>query len=109
MSITDDGSNHAVLRLDHRGEKGPHWQKYGPAAGGIGWDTSLLGLALFLSDDPRADPTEMAKFDESEEGAQFTRTLAGVWRDAHISAGADVGVAQDAADRTVAAYTTSSF
>jgi len=109
VSIADDGAGNVMLRLEHQGQKGPHWDRYGPAAGGIGWDESLLALSLELVEDPRARPSEMAKFGGSPEGLQFTRTLAEAWRDAHISAGADILVAQEAANRTVAAYTASSF
>lgn len=93
------------LELRHGAPAGEHWDTYGPAATGCGWDGALLGFARHL-DDPAAPLTEqMAGFETSPEGLEFTRETGRLWADAHIAAGADERTAREMAARTIAFYT----
>jgi uncharacterized protein YndB with AHSA1/START domain len=80
------------------------WQQFGPAATGIGWDSTLLGLAMHLTTgEVRPDNSE--EWLASDEGVRFMRASADRWADAHIASGADATTARAAADTTFAAYT----
>jgi uncharacterized protein YndB with AHSA1/START domain len=98
---TDGG---ARLALKHTVPDDDHWRRFGPAAPGVGWDSSLLALALFLADDPWATPEQMAKFTASDDGHEFQAATVAAWKDAHIAAGADPTAAQQAADETASFY-----
>jgi hypothetical protein len=37
-----------MLVLTHSGANDDPWAEYGPAAGGLGWDESLLALVLHV-------------------------------------------------------------
>jgi len=84
---------------------GEHWQKFGPAAVGVGWDLNFLGLGLHLvfkaDKPPEADPAWAA----SEEGKAFMRGSAAAWAEAHIACGEDPETARRMAQNTAAFYT----
>jgi uncharacterized protein YndB with AHSA1/START domain len=83
-----------------------HWKQFGPAATGVGWDLSLLGLALHLDSGGQAiDPDENAAWMASDAGKAFMRSSADRWREAHVSAGEDPSVAEAMAIRTADFYT----
>ena len=81
------------------------WAQFGPGAVGIGWELGLMGLAQYLSTSagvtPEAGPAWMA----SAEGKEFMTLSSQRWCDASIASGTDGRAAQEAADRTTAAYT----
>ena len=82
------------------------WQQFGPSATGMGWDSMLLGLALYVGGGQDGiSPAEAAAWVQSDEGKQFMRLSADAWRDAHIADGADPGEAQTASDATYVLYT----
>ncbi|HEV7743074.1 MAG TPA: SRPBCC domain-containing protein [Pseudolysinimonas sp.] len=82
------------------------WQQFGPSATGMGWDSMLLGLALYVGGaQDGVSPAEAAAWVQSDEGKQFMRLSADAWRDAHIADGADPDQAQTASDATYALYT----
>jgi len=58
------------LTLTHTVPRDEHWDTYGPAVNGIGWDSSLAALALHLAMD--ADAAE-------GEEETFIRRLAAEW------------------------------
>lgn len=103
VTITESGS-HATLTLQHTVPDDDHWQTYGPAAAGIGWDSSFLALAFFIADDPRATPEQMATFSTSEEGHEFITATATSWERAHIASGVAPRSAHEAAKRTADFY-----
>jgi len=84
---------------------GEHWQKFGPAAVGVGWDLSFLGLGLHLASGgakpPENDPAWMA----SEEAKTFMRGSADAWAQAHIASGEDAETARRMAGATAKFYT----
>lgn len=58
------------LTLTHTVPRDEHWDTYGPAVNGIGWDSSLAALALHLAMD-----TDAAEGEEET----FIRRLAAEW------------------------------
>ncbi len=89
----------ARLTLVHRpGTADDAWARFGPAATGIGWDLSLLGLALHLV------PGGAGDWAGEEDGARFVELSGEAWRAADVAAGTDPAVAAERADRTVAAF-----
>jgi uncharacterized protein YndB with AHSA1/START domain len=85
-----------------------HWKQFGPGAGGVGWDLSLFGLDLHLDSGGQAiDQDQNDAWMASDEGKAFMRTSADRWREAHVGAGEDPGVAEAMARRTSEFYTNS--
>ena len=80
------------------------WEQFGPGATGVGWDSTLLGLAQHLTTG-EVRPDNSAEWLQTEEGVGFMRLSADRWAEAHIQSGADVATARAAADTTFAAYT----
>jgi uncharacterized protein YndB with AHSA1/START domain len=102
LDLEPAGGAATELLLRHAVGDDDHWATYGPGAVGVGWDLTLLGLALHLGtgaavDDPQAIGT-------SPEGHAFMRRSAADWGAAHRAAGTPAGIADEAAARTSAAY-----
>lgn len=90
--------------LRHTVPADAHWEAFGPAATGCGWDAALYALALHL-EDPAADlMPRLSRFAASPEGAEFTRATADAWFRAHVASGADRKPARKASVRTAAFY-----
>lgn len=82
------------------------WAEFGPGAVGVGWDMLLVGLVLHLKSGGAAvDPAAAMEWMGSAEGKSFVRMSSEQWRRANVAAGTDDVTAQQAADRTTAAYT----
>ena len=87
-------------------ESEAHWAQFGPGATGVGWDLGFLGLALHLdSGGGKIDQDENNAWMTSDAGKAFMRTSAEGWREAHVKAGEDPGVAGEMAKRTGDFYT----
>lgn len=93
-----------LLNLVHEVEADEHWDMYGPAATGVGWDGAFHALALYLAGDSQSNPAEMAKLHTTPEGLQYITDLAEVWREAHVAAGENPAQAEAAATRTAMFY-----
>lgn len=94
------------LELRHIAHVDAHWTQYGPGAGGVGWDLSLLGLARHLAEPgavalPEADPDWM----ESAVAREFVRGASDGWADAAIADGQTESQARAAGERTRRFYT----
>ncbi|XWW92406.1 hypothetical protein V2A60_000329 [Cordyceps javanica] len=89
------------LELLHTFPVDAHWNKYGPGAGGVGWDMTLVGLALHLAGLPKPSEEEWST---SKEAVSFTQRASERWRDAAIEGGEDAKWAREAGDRTTAFY-----
>jgi uncharacterized protein YndB with AHSA1/START domain len=75
------------FELIHAAVVDPHYfPTYGPGAGGVGWDMGLLGLARLLAGE---EVENLAGFDKSPEGREFSRRSAAAWGQAHLAAGGD--------------------
>ncbi|MCA0294629.1 MAG: SRPBCC domain-containing protein [Actinobacteria bacterium] len=82
------------------------WRQFGPSATGIGWDSILLGLALFVGGArDGVAPAEAAAWMAGPEGRRFSQGSADAWAAAHVADGADADAAAMAAAATVALYT----
>ncbi len=95
-----------VLTLSHIAHvDDERWAEYGPGAVGIGWDLTVLGLALHLAAGAGTEKPDTDAWSTSAEGRQFMTTSSERWRDASIAAGTDPAQAAAAALRTTAFYT----
>jgi uncharacterized protein YndB with AHSA1/START domain len=101
VRLTPESAERTRLELEHTMLTGDHWQEYGPGAGGVGWDLSLLGLDRFLVEGRWSE----AACSASPEGKDFSRASAEEWGRAHIAAGASPEEARAAAKRNAAFYT----
>jgi len=84
---------------------GEHWLKYGPAAVGVGWDLSFLGLGLHIASGGAKPPETDPAWAVSDEAKAFMRASADAWAAAHIAAGEDPDTAGRMAANTAAFYT----
>lgn len=93
-----------IMLKDEAGEE--HWHQYGPAATGVGWDLSFLGMALHLESHSGAiDREAVATWMASDKGKSFMHQCADAWGAAHIAAGEQPDIAQAMATRTAEFYT----
>jgi uncharacterized protein YndB with AHSA1/START domain len=95
------------LELEHTAHPSPEWEArgFGPGAVGIGWDLSLLGLALYVTSGVAIDPAQAQAWQVSDEAKEFMRNSSDAWCDADIAGGTPADLARAAADRTTEAYT----
>lgn len=101
------GDGGTTLELVHEAPVDPDFAaQYGPGAVGVGWDLALLGLALHVESGEPVDPEAAAGFTLTPVGIELVRLAATGWADAAVADGDEPGAAREAADRTVAFYTT---
>ena len=107
VSLAQDPKGGTRLELEHIAIVGDHhWDQYGPGAVGVGWDLSLMGLALHLATDGApVDRAESAAWTASPEGKDFMHRSSDGWCRASIAFGTDAPTATAAAERTAAFYT----
>jgi uncharacterized protein YndB with AHSA1/START domain len=106
VTLTPAGDG-TTLELAHEAHVDPdRWGRFGPGAVGVGWDLALMGLGEHIETGARVDKTQALAFPTSPEGVEFVQRAATDWADAAIADGDERAAAQEAADRTVAAYTT---
>ena len=108
VTLTPDPAGGGTrLELHHEAPVDPEfWDQYGPGAVGIGWDLGLLGLAQHLESGEPVDPATAATFHTTPDGRAFIEEAAAGWADAAAADGDDSQKAHEAAERTVAFYTT---
>ena len=105
VSLTPTGAD-TTFTLEHIAHVDEsRWAEFGPGAVGIGWDSGLLGLALYLTSGTTMDPTEAFAWMQSDEGKAFMTTSSEAWRQADVAFGTDPDEAAAAAARCTAAYT----
>lgn len=105
VRVAPAGEDRATLTLEHLAPAGDaSWAEFGPGAGGVGWDLSFLGLALYVGSRGAFDPDAGTSWAGEEDGTRFIALSGGAWHDADVAAGADPATARAAADRTIAAY-----
>ena len=104
VEVSSEGEGRARLALTHSALLSPFWDRYGPGAAGVGWECSLLGLALHSAcpDGPRLNNEEFAA---SSDGKAFLAGSSEAWGRASIAAGTDPAAARGAARETTAFYT----
>ncbi|WP_168211754.1 SRPBCC family protein [Ruania zhangjianzhongii] len=104
VDLIPAGIERTVLRLTHHVPPGDHWETYGPAATGVGWEEALRTLSLHLAGDARGATEEMEEFAGTPEGQQLIRRVADAWGGADHEAGTPAGDAHARAARTAAFY-----
>lgn len=104
MDVLRETETASLLRLTHRCPPGDHWETYGPAAVGVGWEESLRALALFLAGDSRSAPAEMEKFAGTPDGQDLTRRVASAWGREDEESGTPASRAGERVQRTVESY-----
>lgn len=107
VTFVRDGAD-TTIQLRHTISDNDHWETYGPAATGVGWDGSLLALTLLLSGNPGSGRAGMTAFDNTEAGRAFVADTAAAWQQAHVASGVAPDQARASSERTVAFYTTES-
>jgi uncharacterized protein YndB with AHSA1/START domain len=102
VTLAPDGKR-THLVLEHIGPDVPdeHFEKYGPGAGGVGWELGLVGLAHHLETGESA-PSEA---EPTPELKQLIRLAAAEWGRAAIAGGVPEDQARAQAARTAAFYT----
>ncbi|ONI73306.1 hypothetical protein ALI144C_46205 [Actinosynnema sp. ALI-1.44] len=101
VRLAEDPDGRTRLHLEHSFPVNEHWETYGPGAGGVGWDITLVSLTAHLAEKPLPPEEEWTA---SAEGLDFMRRSSAHWGEAGMAAGEDPAWAQAAADRTTAAY-----
>lgn len=99
------GEHGARLELTHLYIIDPEWEaKYGPGAGGVGWDLALAGLGLHASGEVTAPVEASAQWFASQNYRDLVDASSAAWGQAHIASGADEAGARAAAARTAAFF-----
>lgn len=103
LSTVDGGATR--FELTHTGvDTAKNWAEFGPGAVGVGWDTTLLGLALHLPTGGRPLSDPMAWMG-SPEGKAFMSTSSNLWGEALRATGADEAEVAAMVANTTKAYT----
>ena len=103
-SLRRDAADRARLALTHTSLLSEHWETYGPGAVGVGWELTLLGLAIHLAQ-PDAPKVDEAAFAASPDGKALITGSSEAWGQVAAAAGTDPEAASAAARRTTAFYT----
>ncbi|NBB16943.1 polyketide cyclase [Caulobacter sp. SLTY] len=112
------GKSWVTVRLEPKGEQtrlalehimwaddaDQHWKQFGPAAVGVGWDLSFLGLGLHIETGEPVDMEGVNGWSSGDQGKAFMKASAAAWGRAHIACGEDPDVASAMAARTAAFY-----
>src|SRR5690606_20317552 len=94
-----------TLELEHASVVDPdRWTEFGPGAVGVGWDLTLLGLAMYLRGEIIEDPQERAALAFSPEGRQFITESSRAWGEAHAASGGSPEEVATAVKNTTAFY-----
>lgn len=102
VRLTPGPAGDTEFELIHASVVDPHYfPTYGPGAGGVGWDLGLLALARLLAGD---ETENLAEFDKSPEGREFSRRSAAAWGRAHLAAGGDPEQVAAAVEATTKFY-----
>lgn len=104
VAVAADGDD-ARLTLTHSGDvPREFYEQFGPGATGVGWDLSLLGLAVYVATGA-LKPADADEWARGEAGQGFLRASGAAWVDAAIAAGQPADAARAAGERTVGFYT----
>jgi uncharacterized protein YndB with AHSA1/START domain len=105
ITLTEQAPSRTLLRLEHIAHvPDDMWHEYGPGAVGVGWDSGLLGLTLYLAGSGEVTPETATEWLAGEEGQAFIRQSSAAWADAAIADGTDPDQAHAAAANTTAFY-----
>ncbi|MBV5258995.1 SRPBCC family protein [Synechococcus moorigangaii CMS01] len=105
LRLHNAGNGHSRLELTHLYVVDPDWEeKYGPGAGGVGWDLGLAGLALHVSGEVTAPVEASGEWFASQNYRDLVDAAAKAWGEAHTASGAQADEARAAAARTAAFF-----
>jgi uncharacterized protein YndB with AHSA1/START domain len=106
VRLTPETPERTRLTLDHIAHvDDERWAQFGPGAVGLGWDLSLMGLAMHLgAPDQVVDPAVIEAWSVSEEGRTFVTLASEDWRRASVAAGTPEDEAATAARNTTDFY-----
>ena len=103
---TGPGRDEATLELRHTAHPPEEfWDQFGPGAVGVGWDLSVLGLALHVDSGEAVDPATVETWSVSPEGRAFIVAASTAWGDAAVADGEVDSTAQRRAAAAAAFYT----
>jgi len=106
VALSAEAGGGTRLALEHLAPVDPVFQaRFGPGAGGVGWEQALMGLDMYLATGEPNDPEAYAAWAASPEGAALVEACSEAWGRAAIAAGTDPDEARAAARRTTAFYT----
>ncbi|HEY0804528.1 MAG TPA: SRPBCC family protein, partial [Pseudonocardiaceae bacterium] len=104
VRLSPAGADRTLFELEHAGiAEPPMWARFGPGAVGVGWDLTVLGLAMHLADATVEKPEEWQR---SPEALAFMTASSTAWGAAYEKSGATPEEAASAVANTTAAYTT---
>jgi len=104
LTRADDEATH--LELEHLAVIDPDWEaRYGPGAGGVGWDLSLLGLGQHIDTGAGLPPEASTEWLGTDNYRDFVRASSEAWQVADVAAGKPPDEAAAAAANTAAFYT----
>jgi uncharacterized protein YndB with AHSA1/START domain len=106
VALSGSSAESTMLRLEHIANvPDDMWNRFGPGAVGVGWDSALLGLDQHFAERASVRPEDAMVWLVSDEGKRFVRGSSDAWCDAAIAFGIDAELARQGARRTTAAYT----
>lgn len=107
VSKVEQGAELSLTHIMLKDDKGnEHWEKYGPAATGVGWDLAFLALDYVLSNaNAIIDAAENTAWLTTVAGKLFVGDSAKKWGEAHVIAGEAKDIALEMAKRTASFYT----
>jgi uncharacterized protein YndB with AHSA1/START domain len=106
VRLAPSGAGRTTLELEHAATVPPEqWTEYGPGAVGVGWDLTLLGLALHLSGGSLEDIGGAEAWARSPEGRRVHAASSEAWGGANVAGGAKPDDAAAAVRNTTAFYT----
>lgn len=104
VELTAPDEDRTRFTLRHIAHPEEHWETYGPAATGIGWELGLVGLAQHLRTGEPNDAEQFEAWSMSPEGLAFMRAGGEAWCAAEIAAGGDPEHARASSERTIGFY-----
>jgi len=102
LAASQRSNGAAALTLEHETPVTDHWAKFGPGAGGVGWDMALAGLESYLEETEL--PRDEDWWAEAAEPRAFLEGSSAAWRAAAVAAGEDESWARDAELRNTRFY-----
>jgi len=105
VSISSDGPDRAQLVVEHVVDvDDENWREFGPGALGMGWDSMLLGLAIYLGTGEAIDPSFGQRWIVTEDGRRFLMLSGEEWHTANVASGEDPASTRVLTDRCIKAY-----
>jgi uncharacterized protein YndB with AHSA1/START domain len=102
VRLSQDAGEATVFELEHIAiVDAERWTTYGPGAVGVGWDLTLLGLALHLRGGSVGDPEEWMR---TPEAARFVTESSNAWGAANKASGTTEADAATATENTTRFY-----